>query len=393
MNMILLIAAIFSMSFKVTALNGELTRPGVKERAAAWLKTHHITKVYLETYRHAEYVPTERLVAYRDWFRTNGFEVAGLLTPTMLNDPEKPGEKPPYCCCWSDPKCRERLAAESVRAAGIFETVLLDDFLFDCCTCQRCTRLKEESGKSLEEFRFDHMEELCRKAIYEPAKAAHPQSRFIIKFQCWYKGWPTSGTDPKRLTDVFGACWIGTESRDNCDDPMQSAWITPYVDDLTGGRCEGCWFDPLDSTPERYVQQARYTILGGTRETLFHAYDYLLAEDPGGVPFGQSPKGGHACRVALEAEMDGLWRLAETVGSLRPVEQKLEPNGVSRHLFRGGETLYTAYQNTTNEVRSVVMPASAKVSLILPDDSGYEPSTGVLKPHAFVLFAHPVVQK
>lgn len=34
----------------------------------------------------------------------------------------------------------------------------------------------KESGKSLKDFRFDHMEDLCRKAIYEPALAAHPIS-------------------------------------------------------------------------------------------------------------------------------------------------------------------------------------------------------------------------
>lgn len=382
---------VFSMSFKVTSLNGELLRPGMKERSAAWMKSHHISKVWLETYRHAEYVSTGRLVAYRDWFRTNGFEVCGLLTPTMLNDAAKPGEKPPFCCCWSDPKCRARLADESIRASGIFDTVLLDDFLFDTCTCPRCTKLMKESGKSLKDFRFDHMEDLCRKAIYEPARAAHPKSRFIIKFQCWFDQWPRTGVDPKRLTDVFNACWIGTESRDNCKDPLQSATITPWINGLTGNRCEGCWFDPLDSSPARYVQQARYTVLGGTRETLFHAYDYLIAEDPGTVPFGQSPKGGRECLKALEAEIDGLWQLAETVGTLPPLEQTLAANGVSRHLFRTGGTTYTAFQNTTKAAHTVPCPKNARVVLSLPDESAYDLKNAILKGNGFVLFSAPNV--
>ncbi len=103
-------AHVFSMSCKVTAVNGALATAAGRARAAAWWQENGFGKLWLETCRHGERVPTELLVETRDAFRALGFTVCGMMTPTMLNDPA-PGEaEPPMVVCWGDPVARGRMA-------------------------------------------------------------------------------------------------------------------------------------------------------------------------------------------------------------------------------------------------------------------------------------------
>ena len=71
---------VFSMSCKVTAVNGDLATPEGRDKAIAWWRKYGFTKIWLESYRHGEYAPTERLVEERDAFRQAGFEVCGMIT-------------------------------------------------------------------------------------------------------------------------------------------------------------------------------------------------------------------------------------------------------------------------------------------------------------------------
>ena len=106
-------AHVFSLSCKVTALNGDFGTAEGRARTVDWCRRNGMTKLWLESYRHAERVPTERLVEVRDAFRKEGFSVSGLITPTQLNDSKS------MVCCWTDPKARARLAEECVRAAVV----------------------------------------------------------------------------------------------------------------------------------------------------------------------------------------------------------------------------------------------------------------------------------
>ena len=49
---------VFSMSCKVTAVNGDLATAAGREKAIEWWRRNGFTKLWLETYRHGEYVPT-----------------------------------------------------------------------------------------------------------------------------------------------------------------------------------------------------------------------------------------------------------------------------------------------------------------------------------------------
>ena len=344
---------VFSMSCKVPSCNKELNTKEGRARAIEWFRKNHITKLWLESYRHAERVETKLLEEERDAFRAAGFEVCGMITPTKLNDPPEGGEAP-FVVCWSDPKALERLAEESVRAAKVFDTIIIDDFLFSCCDdkCARCKEEKRKRGlKDWGMFRREQMKEVAWRSIICAGRKANQNVQFIIKYPCWYQNWAAKGYDPVAETRMFGECWIGTETRDANPDAVQGCCLMETMDCLTGGKCGGGWYDALDCTPEKFVEQARYTILGGARESLVHCYDYLLAKDPGSTPFGEKADRSHACAEAFSREIDGLAKLAET---LRGAERGRwgwcgEKCAVSFHYYRKGGRLYAAYQNVTGE--------------------------------------------
>ena len=121
------------------------------------------------------------------------------------------------------------------------------------------------------------------------------------------------------------------------------------MDSITQGRCGGGWFDALDCSPEKFIEQARYTILGGARESLVHCYDYLLADDPGRTPFGEKAKSPRACAGAFERESGNLAALAELVRGAERGKFEMLPCGVSRHEFRKGGKAFIIYLSTKGE--------------------------------------------
>lgn len=182
-------------------------------------------------------------------------------------------------------------------------------------------------------FRAEGLE-VCASDILPSAKAANPKAHLIIKYPCWYRHYAERGYDPARQAALFGECWIGTETRDANPEPLQACWIMAWMDALTEGRCGGGWYDALDCSPEKFVEQAGYTILGGAKESLVHCYDYLLADDPGRTPFGEKSDRSHACRKAFEGQVAWLRALADRVRGAERLSFEMLPSGVSSHLFR-----------------------------------------------------------
>ncbi len=377
---------VFSMSCKVTSCGGELATPDGRARAIAWFRTNHVTKLWLESYRHGERVETPILTAERDAFRAAGFDVCGMITPTRLNDPDGGGEAP-IVTCWSDKIAQSRLAAESARAAKIFDTIIIDDFLFSSCgdSCARCKAEKDRRGiRDWGFFRRELLKQVALASIINAGQKSNPNVHFIIKYPCWYENWAQRGYDPIVGTRLFGESWIGTETRDANPNPVQGCMLMDAMDRLTDGKCGGGWYDALDCTPEKFVEQARYTILGGARESLVHCYDYLIAADPGKTPFGEKADRSHACAAAFSREVDGLARLAELLrGAERTgwewqTDGELKHTGVSQHRFRKGGRRYLVCMNTTDAPRTSEIADGRRIRkiLALPDDAAGRVASG-----------------
>ena len=327
---------VFSMSCKVTSCNGALSNKDKREEFAGWCKENHITKLWLESYRHGETVPSSLLRKERNFFRRHDMEVCGMITPTCLNAPVENGESP-IETCWSDPAARKRLSKEIQRAAKLFDTIIIDDFLFldHDDDCPSCSNDKAKKGiEDWEEYRRALLMDVCREDIIEPARKVNPDVQMIIKYPCWWRDWEKRGYSPSAQAELFGECWIGTETRDANPDPLQACWIVGYTQDLTGGRCSGGWYDALDSTPQKFIEQAYYTILGGAKESLIHCYDYILSDDPGITPYGEKSGRQAACKAIFEERSDALFKLAKRLEGAEVLGYEKLGDGSSLHTFR-----------------------------------------------------------
>ena len=334
---------VFSMSVKATSFaeGGDLVSQNRRTWLADWLKTYGFTKVYLESYRHNVYAPTETLTAARNEFRAAGFEVCGLITPTCLDmDPAATPASGGYATCFSNPQARLRLSNEVARCAALFDTILLDDFLYANCSAS-CPYCKNATAA----FRLELVNTVSRE-IVAAARAANPNCRCIMKYPTWRGQWAERGLVPSEQTAIFGECWVGNETRDAGADPFWAHEAYDYLNNACGGRCGGVWFDPLDSKPAKYVEQAYYSILGGAPESLFHCYDYMLGDNGGTTPFGEDYSKAKDCTALLETKMEELHRLADFCDAAERKLAEMQSNGVSQHVYvKDGET-YRAWLNT-----------------------------------------------
>lgn len=193
------------------------------------------------------------------------------------------------------------------------------------------------------------MYEVCERDILPAVKKANPESHFIIKYPCWWRRYEAHGYSPVRQASLFGECWVGTETRDANPEPIQACWIAAWMDEITAGRCGGGWYDALDCTPEKFVEQAYYTILGGAKESLVHCYDYLLSDDPGRTPFGEKAGSPAKCREAFERAAPELRRLADFVSGAERGSFSMGADGVSAHEFTKGNRRFIVRLNTKGE--------------------------------------------
>lgn len=313
---------IFSMTCKVDAVKGALATAEDRAEACRWMQGLGISKLYFETYRHGHFVRDSGLLqAIRDDFRARGFEVCGCITPTSMSR-RVVGWK--ITTCFTDPVAHALLAETARFTAALFDEIIIDDFFFSSCTCPDCETHRQ--GRPWGEARSELLREVALRHLIEPARAVNTGVQFIIKYPCWYETYYRAGYDVIGQTRLFDKTWIGTETRDPESPhagrrPQTSAsWIQGWMNAVSQGKCGGGWYDPIDTSPEVFVEQARQTILGGARESLLHCYDYLGTSNPGIVIHGGDLQIDHgtADADAFRRELPGLRRLAALVGDLEP---------------------------------------------------------------------------
>ena len=313
---------LFSMTCKVDAVEGQLATRAGRADACRWMQGLGIAKLYLETYRHGRFVRDAGLLqAIRDDFRARGFEVCGCITPTQMSRRVADWK---ITTCFTDPTAHALLAETARFTAALFDAIIIDDFFFSSCTCPDCETHRR--GRPWGEARGDLLREVAVRHLIGPARDVNPRVQFIIKYPCWYETYYRAGYDVTGQTRLFDKTWIGTETRDpeslHAGRRPQTAasWIQGWMNAVSQGKCGGGWYDPIDTSPLVFVEQARQTILGGARESLLHCFDYLGTSNPGVVIHGGDLQiaQGAADADAFRRELPGLRRLAALVGELEP---------------------------------------------------------------------------
>jgi hypothetical protein len=306
-----------TLTFSTILTAGKLKHPDAAsasrlDEIASWCSATGVTKIYVESYRNGYTAPRETVLHVSEGLRRRGLRVAGGVTTTKMG---KASDHWDVVCCFSDPPTCESLQRAFEHAASVSDEIMVDDFFFTECECERCTQARGE--RTWSQFRREMMLRLTRERVLGPARGVNPNVRIILKYPQWYENLHVRGYDIVAQTEAFDRTWVGTETRDPDRSPDQLPLVMQYQayfnmrwhTAVEGAKCGGGWFDTYSTGPETYVEQAIQTILGGSREALLFSYGSLQqGTGPGNVE-------------AFRRQLPGLFELARLV-------QNREPSGL-----------------------------------------------------------------
>jgi hypothetical protein len=288
------------------------SKEGVNE-AVKWCKETGVTHVFIETYRSRYTADKETLQRAKSRFEAEGFEVSGCVTTTQVG---KLSTGWNLISCYTDSQTQNELAKIFEYTASLFDEIMIDDFLFTDCQCEECKKACGE--KTWADYRCDLMVKVSRERILQPAKAVNPDVKIIIKYPQWYDNFHNRGYEVLRETADYDKIWVGTETRDYNDKrwggkvQYEAYYIMRWLGEIGGSKTGGGWFDPLGTTEDTYVEQARQTVLAAASEMLLFCYGALQQNT------------GPANVRKLRAEIPGLFELAGLVRG-KPIKGILAP--------------------------------------------------------------------
>ena len=228
-----------------------------------------VNKVYLETFRSGVTARQQDITAAKEFFKAQGVKTSGGIATVAMESNRF------QTFCYSTPADREKLKAVVELTARNFDEVILDDFFFTDCKCERCIEAK--GAKTWTQFRLDQMAEVSRELVLAPARAVNPKVKVIIKYPNWYEHYQGCGYNLEVEPKLFDAVYTGTESRDpvNSDQHLQpylSYSLVRYLENIKPGHNDGGWVDTGGGGPtlQRYSEQLWMTLLAKAPEiTLF----------------------------------------------------------------------------------------------------------------------------
>lgn len=299
------------------------------DSAIKWCKETAVTRVFIGSWVSGRYADRKTLEHARSRLEAEGFDVGALVETKGVEESSK------TLNCFTKEKTQNKLQEIFEYTASIFDAIIIDDFLFTKCKCADCNRARGE--RTWDAYYCDLMTELSRERILKPAKAVNPNVKIIIKYPLWHEIFTNFGYDVLRQTAEFDEVWVGTETRDY--DKTHEFWkggrkygggkvqyggyyIMRWLTEIGGSKTLGGWFDPLGTTEDTYVEQARQTVLAGAREVTLCWYDGLIQNTT--HERTRSPVQGPKNVEKLRAEIPGLFELARLVRD-RPIKGIVAP--------------------------------------------------------------------
>jgi hypothetical protein len=223
-------------------------------------------KVYLEWSSDsgaAEPGMSAKMKSVADRMRALGLKVSGAMVPVIPGGP----------MCYNNPEHLAILEARSRAVAQVFDEIILDDWLFTTCTCEKC--VAERGRLSWADYRTKLLLEKSKKYIIDPAKQTRPGTRVIIKYPNWYEGHRENGYDVLNETHQFDAMAVGIETRTRAwhdqHIPMYSGYIfQKWWSGVDPGKWVGSWLDNYQMKGEDndYVAQVWQAVLAETPEII-----------------------------------------------------------------------------------------------------------------------------
>lgn len=307
------------------------TDEGIND-AVVWCKKTGVTHIFIGTWDVGRYTAEREVLEHAgSKFKAEGFEVGALVVTKRIGKTPPIGDK--RLCCYTNKQTQNKIKEIFEFTASIFDEIIIDDFLFIKCECDECKKARGE--KTWANYRCDLMAEVSREYILKPAKAVNPDVKIIIKYPQWHEYFASRGYDVLRETAIYDKVWVGTESRDY--DKSHEFWkgktkysggriqyggyyIMRWLGEIGGSKTVGGWFDPLGTTEDTYVEQARQTVLADVKEVTLCWYGGLIKN----YTYMRSPVQGPKNVQKLRTEIPGLFKLARLVRN-KPIKGILAP--------------------------------------------------------------------
>ncbi|MGA9367846.1 MAG: hypothetical protein WBV35_10345, partial [Steroidobacteraceae bacterium] len=240
----------------------------------------HVDQVFIEDYRSGVSADDATLTQVKQFFVSQGVAVAGGMA--MLGAVPSPQFQ---TLDYTVPADRALASRMSALLARHFDTFVLDDLYF--FNTKSDSDIDAKGRQSWAQFRMRTMDEVSRDLILEPARAANPKVKVIIKFPNFYPSFQEMGFDLKNEPKIFPEIWTGDETRyasttDQQLRPYESYEIFRYFENIAPGRNGGGWVDPIAMRYlDRYASQLWDTILAKAPAiNLFQYTDLLTIADP-----------------------------------------------------------------------------------------------------------------
>lgn len=276
-----------------------------RREAISLMRANGITKVYIEVYRGGLVVSPELLAEVKDYFIQNDFEVVGGIATVPGKDFGVKQEGKLGWFNWQNPKTQEDLKKVMLKAAPVFDTFIVDDFL---CTGDTSQESKTAKGnRSWSEYRRQLLTEIASSVFIEPARSVNPDINMIIKYPQWYDRFHMFGYDVESGPKLFDQVWVGTETRGQYT--QRFGFVQPYegfvnyrwIASLAGDKIGGAWFDHGDCDRLDFIEQAYQSVLAGAQELVIFNYGSFV--------------NGHQGHHLLRMDFEKLAALAKTIKS------------------------------------------------------------------------------
>ena len=258
--------------------------PAVRTKTLQTIRHMGITKLYLEVYRGGHIVSPEHLIFTRDWLKDMNIKVVGGIATVPGGDFGVRQKGPLGWFNWQNEKTQRDLEKIIRMAAGIFDALIVDDFL---CTGDVSDESKAAKGdRSWGEYRRALLTEVAQSVFIGPAKQVNPDITMIVKYPQWYDRFHLFGYDTKTLPELFDMVWIGTETRGR--NTQRFGFVQPYegfvnyrwLADIAGDKIGGAWFDHGDCAEHDFIDQAYTSVLAGVSELVFFNFSNIMAGHP-----------------------------------------------------------------------------------------------------------------
>lgn len=256
-----------------------------REQVLHVLQPLRVARLFLEGRRGDEYVSPGQLRELRDWFSVRGIHCSGGVATVPGANFGQRQQGGLEWLNWESRKTQTNVAAFFTEDAPLFPELIVDDFY---CTGDTSPEAAQAKGtRSWGEYRRDLLVSLIDPLMVNPTRAAHRQTRLILKFPQWYDRFQLYGYDPLRMPGHFDQIWVGTEVRDpetrrmGFVQPTQGYMNFRWLASQAGSKVRGAWFDHIECSAQNFLDQAYLSVLAGARELTLFSLNDVMAGHPG----------------------------------------------------------------------------------------------------------------